>query len=102
MYTVTHNTHTHTCMHRQIETHYTTYNAQTDTILHMHTHAHTHMHNAQTDTICNCLCENQPCSHLVVIRETLVKKFELKLTAFAHARPLLFSRTGLSNLLNYL
>ena len=30
----------------------------------------------------------------------LFKKFELKLTAFARARPLLFSRTGLSNLLN--
>ena len=30
----------------------------------------------------------------------MFKKFELKLTAFAHARPLLFSRTGLSNLLN--
>ena len=27
-------------------------------------------------------------------------KIELKLTAFARARPLLFSRTGLSNLLN--
>ena len=25
----------------------------------------------------------------------MFKKFELKLTAFAHARPLLFSRTGL-------
>ena len=30
----------------------------------------------------------------------MFKKFELKLTAFARARPLLFSRTGLSNLLN--
>ena len=30
----------------------------------------------------------------------MLKKFELKLTAFARARPLLFSRTGLSNLLN--
>ena len=30
----------------------------------------------------------------------MFKKFELKLTAFACARPLLFSRTGLSNLLN--
>ena len=50
--------------------------------------------------ICDRLCENRPCLHLVVIRETLVKKFELKLTAFARARPLLLSRTGLSNLLN--
>ena len=30
----------------------------------------------------------------------MFKNFELKLTAFACARPLLFSRTGLSNLLN--
>ena len=30
----------------------------------------------------------------------MFKKFELKLTAFACARPLLFSRTELSNLLN--
>ena len=30
----------------------------------------------------------------------MFKNFELKLTAFARARPLLFSRTGLSNLLN--
>ena len=50
--------------------------------------------------ICDRLCENRPCSHLLVSRETLVQKIELKLTAFAHARPLLFSRTGLSNLLN--
>ena len=50
--------------------------------------------------ICDQLCENRPCSHLLVIRETLALKFQLKLTAFARARPLLFSRTGLSNLLN--
>ena len=30
----------------------------------------------------------------------MFKNFELKLTAFARARQLLFSRTGLSNLLN--
>ena len=51
-------------------------------------------------TIYDRLCKNRPCSHLVVIRETLVKIFLLKLTSFACARPLLFSRTGLSNLLN--
>ena len=51
--------------------------------------------------ICDRLCENRPCSHLIVLRETLVyKDFKLKLPAFAHTRPLLFSRTGLSNLLN--
>ena len=49
---------------------------------------------------CDHLCENRPCSHLVVLEKHLFKKFELKLTAFAHARPLLFSRTGLSSLLN--
>ena len=53
--------------------------------------------NRMSYPICDRLCENQPCLHLVVIRETLV---ELKLTAFARSRPLLFSRTGLSNLLN--
>ena len=53
------------------------------------------------NNICECLCENQPYSHLVVIRETLVYKvFESKLTALACARPLLLSRTGLSNVLN--
>ena len=50
--------------------------------------------------ICDHLCENWPCSHLVVIRETLFKDFKLKLPAFARTRPLLFNRTGLSNLLN--
>ena len=50
--------------------------------------------------MCDRLCENWPSSHLVVIRETPVKNFELKLPAFACTWPLLFSRTGLSNLLN--
>ena len=50
------------------------------------------------NVICDRLCENRPCSHLVVIRAR--KHLFKKLTAFARARPLLFSRTGLSNLLN--
>ena len=50
--------------------------------------------------ICDRLCKNRPSSHLVVIRETPVQKIKLKLPAFAGARPLLFNRTGLSNLLN--
>ena len=55
----------------------------------------------RTKPNCDRLCENRPCSHLVVIREKhLFKDFKLKLPAFARTRPLLFSRTGLSNLLN--
>ena len=50
--------------------------------------------------ICDRLCENRPCSHLVVLEKHLFKDFKLKLLAFAHTRPLLFSRTGFSNLLN--
>ena len=34
------------------------------------------------------------------LEKHLFKNFELKLTGFARARPLLCSRTGLSNLLN--
>ena len=49
---------------------------------------------------CDRFCENPPCTHLVVIRETPFKDFKLKLPAFARTRLLLFSRTGLSNLLN--
>ena len=49
---------------------------------------------------CDYHCENQPCLHLVVTRETDVYKNLLKLLAFPCAGPLLFSRTGLGNLAN--
>ena len=49
--------------------------------------------------ICDPPCENRPCSHLVVEKQAF-KVFKVKLPAFARTRPLLFSRTLLSNLFN--
>ena len=45
---------------------------------------------------CDRLCENRP----YLCLKHLFENFYLKSTDFVHARPLLFSRTGLGNLLN--